>query len=68
MNVSCLKCRHYYSTFDQQHPRGCRLFSMKTAAFPSLAVKKETGKDCYGFEERKKNKKEELNLRDPKLW
>lgn len=56
MNKSCLRCIHYFATFDPQRPRGCRLYNMKTKAFPSQVVKKESGQDCLGYEEKKRQK------------
>ena len=65
----CLKCAHYFSTFDPQKPRGCRLYSMKTASFPSQVVKRESGSECAGYEEKAfKGEKKGLDLSDPKLW
>lgn len=53
----CLRCKHYFATFDPQRPRGCKLYNMKTKAFPSQVVKQESGQECLGFEEKKKPKK-----------
>ncbi|MEC7278140.1 MAG: hypothetical protein VXV96_17595 [Bdellovibrionota bacterium] len=69
MKKGCLRCKHYFSTFDPQKPRGCKLYGMKSHAFPSLIVKNETGSDCMGFQEKVKRKTEEkVNLNDPKYW
>ena len=71
MKKSCMKCIHYFSTFDPTRPRGCKLYGMKTAQFPNILVKKETGKECLGFQERakaKSNEKKEFDLNDPRLW
>ncbi len=48
--VSCLKCKHYFNTYDPQMPRGCRLFKLKSKSFPSELVKAESGDDCEGYE------------------
>lgn len=72
MNPNCLKCKHYFITFDQYAPKGCRIYKIKSTTMPSQIVKRaNNGVDCIGFEEKKKNnstdsKKKDLN--DPKLW
>jgi len=67
-NVKCIKCVHYFSTYDQQRPRGCRKFGFQSAKMPSILVKQETGQECIAFEERKATKKKGLDLNDPSLW
>lgn len=68
-NPSCMKCKHYFSSFNPQSPRGCRLFNFSSNKFPSMVVKEQTGAPCKGFEARKQaQKKGELDLNDPKLW
>lgn len=42
----CLKCRHFYVTWDPSFPRGCRLFGIKTRRLPSQEVRESTGRDC----------------------
>ncbi len=71
--MSCMKCKHYFTTFDPALPRGCKLYGMRTVQFPNLLVKRETGSDCMGFEERKRSNQEERpkqvrDLNDPSLW
>ncbi|MFZ5351415.1 MAG: uracil-DNA glycosylase [Bacillota bacterium] len=46
---SCLKCKHFYITWDNGFPRGCKLFGFKTAKLPSAAVKEATGEECKNF-------------------
>lgn len=66
---NCLKCRHYMNTWNKDLPRGCRLFGIKTASFPSLVVKRETGSECNAYEIRAHMApKKELDLNDPDLW
>lgn len=47
--VNCLKCTHFYVTWDPNHPRGCRLFGFKTQLMPSLLVFQSTGAPCQRF-------------------
>jgi hypothetical protein len=68
--INCLQCQHYYSTWDKDLPRGCKLYGIKTMQMPSLAVKRESGSKCAGYEQKKhfQKKKESLDLNDPSLW
>tara|TARA_Y100000780_G_scaffold230526_1_gene252906 strand:+ start:3563 stop:3769 length:207 start_codon:yes stop_codon:yes gene_type:complete len=68
-----MKCKHYFSTFDPAKPRGCKLYAMKTVQFPEVIVKRESGKECLGFEPRKKVVEREKprqirDFNDPSLW
>lgn len=69
---ACLKCRHYYATFDANNPRGCRLFGFKSAQIPSNVIKRETGEDCQEFEQRVQAKnsqtEKKIDFNDPKYW
>jgi hypothetical protein len=70
MSVPCLKCKHYYTTFEPDMPRGCRLYQFKSTQIPALVVKRESGEDCKGFTPRAKNQRPNgyKNLNDPKMW
>ena len=46
----CHRCRSYYVTWDAAHPYGCRAFGIKSRALPSIAVERESGAPCHGFE------------------
>lgn len=48
--MDCLKCKHFYTTWDKNFPRGCRFFEIKTKYNPSLEIKKAIGKDCPKYE------------------
>jgi hypothetical protein len=69
-----MRCIHYFTTFDPELPRGCKLYGMRTRQFPNLMVKKETGSDCMGFEVKKRKEsegrdsKQGRDLNDPTLW
>ena len=72
MNPNCLKCKHYFITFDKYAPKGCRIYKIKSSTMPSQIVKQANGgADCLGFEA-KENKSTEKkigkDLNDPKLW
>ncbi|MCH2208596.1 MAG: hypothetical protein MK132_22380 [Lentisphaerales bacterium] len=53
---NCLKCKHFFVTYDKRSPRGCKLFGMKNKGLPSQAVFNSTGSHCPAFEERQKLK------------
>lgn len=70
--VNCLKCKHYYNTWDPKFPRGCRIFHFKGKNFPSVSVKEETKEECQGFSPNGKAVKEaiskKLDLNNDDLW
>nr|WP_225434239.1 uracil-DNA glycosylase [Peribacillus tepidiphilus] len=51
--INCMKCIHFYVTWDPKFPKGCRAFQFKTASMPSLAVFQSSGQACMKFEEKK---------------
>jgi len=57
--ANCLKCKHYFITWDAQRPRGCRVFGFKSDKLPSQIVEKETGQECNSFQEKKISKETE---------
>ncbi|SEM63641.1 uracil-DNA glycosylase [Paenibacillus sp. OV219] len=48
--IDCMKCRHFYITWDKNYPRGCKAFKFKGSAMPSAAVLSSSGKPCMNFE------------------
>ena len=46
---NCLKCTHFYITWDLSFPKGCKMFGIKTVQLPSWEVRKNTGKNCPSF-------------------
>lgn len=52
--IDCLKCRHYYVTWDPSFPRGCKAFGFKSQAMPSVAVRNSSGSPCLNFEPKPK--------------
>jgi len=49
---NCLKCRHFYVTYEPKWPRGCRVFGFKGKQLPSITVKQCTGSECPAFQAR----------------
>ncbi|MBL8029384.1 MAG: uracil-DNA glycosylase [Fibrobacteres bacterium] len=50
--ADCLKCAHFYVTWDNAFPRGCKLFKFKGKAIPSLTVYEATGAPCEHFKKK----------------
>ncbi len=48
-NINCIKCKHYFVTWDARFPRGCSLFGFKGAMMPSVTVLQATGAPCKNF-------------------
>lgn len=49
--ANCLKCKHFYITWDQSTPRGCKLYQIQSQQYPSLVVAANTAEGtCIGFE------------------
>lgn len=56
MKPNCNQCKHFFITYNQHTPKGCRVFKIQSASMPSLVVKNvNNGGECLGFEA-KKNK------------
>jgi len=51
MTIACHKCMHYYVTWDQYFPHGCRAMDFKSKRMPINDVRMAMrGKDCLSFE------------------
>ncbi|PZD94204.1 uracil-DNA glycosylase [Paenibacillus sambharensis] len=48
--IDCMKCKHFYVTWDPGFPRGCRAFGFKTKSMPSQTVLSSSGQPCMNFE------------------
>ncbi|MGD8344955.1 MAG: uracil-DNA glycosylase [Desulfobacterales bacterium] len=58
MPISCHKCIHYYVTWDQNFPHGCRGMGFKGRRYPMVAVRQiMNGKDCLLFVAKRTAKK-----------
>ena len=65
----CLRCKHYYSTYNPVSPRGCKKYKFQSSRIPSMVVKEQTGTDCQAYEEKvKKDEDKKDSLNDPKYW
>lgn len=48
--VNCIKCKHFYITWDAKFPNGCRAYGFKSASRPAIMVKKSSGITCLKYE------------------
>jgi hypothetical protein len=51
--INCMKCEHFYITWDKNYPRGCRSYGFKTQQLPSLVVYQSSGLPCMHYAEKK---------------
>ena len=69
MKPNCLKCKHYFITFNQDTPKGCRIYGIQSARLPSMIIKSaNSGKECIGFKLKEMKKLKSKNLNDDKYW
>lgn len=47
--INCIKCKHYYITWDVNHPKGCHFFGFKSKKLPSVVVFESSGKECQAY-------------------
>ena len=45
----CLRCTHYFVTWEPDRPRGCRAYEFKSAELPSDVVMASSGEPCQFF-------------------
>lgn len=51
--IDCHRCRHYFITWDEHFPHGCRRMGFKSRRFPGDEVRHATGgHSCQLFEEK----------------
>ncbi|CAG0978625.1 hypothetical protein ARNL5_02280 [Anaerolineae bacterium] len=54
--IDCLHCVHFYITWDERAPRGCKAMGFKSKEAPSAVVLRSSGMRCQMFEEKKGRK------------
>lgn len=52
--ITCFDCQHFYITWDENFPRGCRAHNFKTKQLPSVEVLAADGRPCLLFTPKKK--------------
>ena len=50
--IDCFKCKHFYITWEQSFPRGCKAMGFKSKEMPSDVVFQSSGMECMRFEEK----------------
>lgn len=50
--INCIKCEHFFITWEPNMPRGCKAFGFKGRAMPSITVFNTTGSKCPVFKEK----------------
>ena len=50
--IDCFKCKHFYVTWDQDFPRGCKAMGFKSKEMPADVVMQSSGMECMRFEEK----------------
>ncbi|HXI10479.1 MAG TPA: uracil-DNA glycosylase [Thermodesulfobacteriota bacterium] len=52
----CVRCRHFYVTWDEFFPKGCKAMSFKSREAPSKVVLDSSGIECQKFEPKRAGK------------
>jgi len=47
--IGCLKCRHFYVTWDKSFPKGFEAMRFKLGKMPSFVVYEASGTACLRF-------------------
>ncbi|MCL2480330.1 MAG: hypothetical protein FWF38_01320 [Spirochaetaceae bacterium] len=47
----CFKCIYFKVTWDENFPRSCSVFNIKSREIPSFAVLRNTGHNCPAFKD-----------------
>ncbi|PLX69058.1 MAG: uracil-DNA glycosylase [Denitrovibrio sp.] len=47
--VNCRNCIHYFVTWDENFPYGCKAYQFKTTTLPSIKVFRTSGIPCQLF-------------------
>lgn len=56
----CFNCKHFYITWDEFFPRGCKALRFKSREMPSAVVKRSSGMECQMFERKRQGNKKDL--------
>jgi hypothetical protein len=55
-HINCFSCEHFYITYEQRYPYGCRTIGFKSARMPSVDVYINSDMQCGLFSEKEKRK------------
>lgn len=48
--INCYRCTHFFVTWEEGRPYGCKRLNFKSTNFPSLEVYRSSGLPCQYFE------------------
>lgn len=48
--INCVKCIHYFVTWQPQHPHGCKAYGIKSKRHPSMEIQASTGTPCQAYQ------------------
>ncbi|AXH12255.1 uracil-DNA glycosylase [Halarcobacter bivalviorum] len=48
--IVCQKCIHYFVTWQQGKPHGCKAYGFKSQIIPSIVVKNSSGFPCAFYQ------------------
>ncbi|MCE5273653.1 MAG: uracil-DNA glycosylase [Syntrophaceae bacterium] len=54
-DINCFACRHFFITYDQHYPYGCRAVGFKSRVMPSKEMSANSGIECQLFSAKEKN-------------
>ena len=50
--LNCIKCVHYFVTWDNRFPNGCKSMDFKSKNLPSVEVFNASGLKCQFYKEK----------------
>jgi len=50
--IDCFRCKHFYITWDERHPKGCKAMGFKSREIPSVVVLRSSGMECLRYEKK----------------
>ena len=53
-NIRCHYCKHFFITWETEHPYGCHVMNFKGKQIPSTIVFKTSGERCMLFKTKEK--------------
>jgi hypothetical protein len=57
-HINCFSCEHFYITYEQRYPYGCRIIGFKSARMPSVDVYINSDMECGLFVQKERKQPE----------
>ncbi len=57
-HINCFACEHFYITYEQRYPYGCRSIGFKSARMPSVDVYINSDMECGLFAQKERKQRE----------